>query len=245
MGNWCDGEVLGFDFETTGVDRFNDVPVSYALVTLVGGERVSTRSGLINPGRTIPAGATEVHGITTERAYAEGMPLAEAMEMIGNAVADASSRDVPLVGMKLDYDLTILDTQSRRLGGAGLSDRGWCGPVLDAVVLDRHHDRFRKGSRTLGNLCAHYGVVIDHAHDAVADAVASAGVLFALAACFAELAQADPRALHEAQIGWHREWAEGYDDWRLERGMTPMDRRDYLWPLAPELPTVPFMRLTA
>jgi hypothetical protein len=42
MGNWAMGEVLGFDFETTGVDRFNDVPVSYALVTLIAGERVST-----------------------------------------------------------------------------------------------------------------------------------------------------------------------------------------------------------
>ena len=39
------GEVLGFDFETTGVDRFNDVPVSYALVTLMAGERVSTIVG--------------------------------------------------------------------------------------------------------------------------------------------------------------------------------------------------------
>ena len=29
MGNWAMGEVLAFDFETTGVDRFNDVPVSY------------------------------------------------------------------------------------------------------------------------------------------------------------------------------------------------------------------------
>ena len=62
----------------------------------------------------------------------------------------ASARGVPVVGMKLDYDLTILDTQLRRFGGVGLMERGWSGPVLDAVVLDRHFDRFRKGSRTLG-----------------------------------------------------------------------------------------------
>jgi DNA polymerase III subunit epsilon len=245
MGNWSNGEVVGFDFETTGVDRFNDVPVSYALVTMVGGVRVLTRTGLINPGRAIPEEATQVHGITTQRAYAEGLPLADAIEMISRIVLDASRRGVPLVGMKLDYDLTILDTQLRRLAGTGLCDRGWCGPVLDAVVLDRHHDRFRKGSRTLSNLCTHYGVVIEHAHDAVADAVASAEVLFALAACFPELGCADPYVLHQAQIGWHREWAEGYDDWRLGCGMTPMDRRDFIWPLPPEEPAAPFMRLTA
>src|SRR5580704_5894457 len=210
MGSWAMGEVLGCDIETSGVDLFNDVPVSYALVTLIAGERVSTSAGLIDPGRAIPGGATEVHGISTERARTEGMPLSDAMEMIAAAVVSASWRGVPLVGMKLDYDLTILDTQSRTLCGRGLTERGWCGPVLDAVVLDRHEDRFRKGSRTLSALCAHYGICIENAHDAIADAVASVEVLFALAARFASLGEAEPYELHMSQIGWHREWAEGY-----------------------------------
>jgi DNA polymerase III subunit epsilon len=235
MGNWVMNEVLGFDFETTGVDRFNDVPVSFALVTMVAGELVATSSSLVNPVREIPAGATEVHGITSERARAEGMPLRDAIELISDAVISAGQRGVPLVGMKLDYDLTILDTQCRRFRGDGLFERGWGGPVLDAVVLDRHHDRYRKGSRTLGALCAHYGVIIENAHDAAADAVASAQVIIAQAARFRELAEADLYALHEAQISWHREWAESYDDWRLGRGMPPMDRRDFIWPVAPAI----------
>jgi len=235
MGYWTLGEVLGFDFETTGIDRFDDVPVSFALVTVVAGDLVSTSSSLVDPGREIPAGATEVHGISTERAQAEGMPLDEAIEIVAEAVISASSRGVPLVGMKLDFDLTILDAQCRRLSGWGLVERGWDGPVLDAVVLDRHLDRYRKGSRTLGSLCAHYGVEIENAHDAVADAVASAGVLYAQAALFNELNEGEPAALHELEIGWHREWAEGYDEWRLEQGMTPMDRRDFVWPVAPKV----------
>jgi DNA polymerase-3 subunit epsilon len=239
------GEVLGFDFETTGVDRFNDVPVSYALVTLVAGERVSTSAGLIDPGRAIPSGATEVHGISTERARSEGMALPDAIEMIAAVVVSASVRGVPLVGMKLDYDLTILDTQSRTLCGRGLPERGWCGPVLDAVVLDRHEDRFRRGSRTLSALCAHYGVCIENAHDAVADAVASVEVLFALAARFALLGETEPIDLHRAQIEWHREWAESYDDWRVGQGMSPMDRRDFIWPVASAVVPAPVMRLTA
>ena len=37
--------------------------------------------------------------------------------------------------MKLDYDLTILDTQARAPLRMRVSiERGWCGPVLDAVV---------------------------------------------------------------------------------------------------------------
>ena len=233
MGNWATGKVLGFDFETTGVDRFTDVPVSFALVTVVAGVLVSTSSGLVDPGRDIPAGATEVHGISTERARAEGMPLRDAIEIVTRAVISASRERVPLVGMKLDFDLTILDAQSRRLFGLGLLERGWDGPVLDAVVLDRHLDQYRKGSRTLGALCEHYGVEIENAHDAVADAVASARVVYAQAARFDELDQAEPAALHESEIGWHREWAEGQDEWRLGQGMAPMDRRDFVWPVAP------------
>lgn len=235
MGNWAAGELLGFDFETTGVDRFDDVPVSYALVTIVDGEVVSAAAGLVDPGREIPAGATKVHGITTERARAEGVPLGEAIELVTEAVLSAGLRGVPLVGMKLDYDLTILDTQARRHSNRGLQERGWAGPVLDAVVLDRHVDRYRKGSRTLGALCEHYGVTIENAHDATADAVAAAKVLIALASTNEEVGAADPAALHRAQIGWHREWAEGYNDWRLGKGMPPMDGRDFVWPVAPAM----------
>lgn len=235
MSDWYIGEVLGFDFETTGVDRFDDVPVSYALVTVQGGEMTSNSAGLVDPGREIPTGATKVHGITTERARAEGIPLKEAIELVAETLLSASARGVPVAGMKLDYDLTIVDTQMRRFGGAGLMERGWSGPVLDAVVLDRHFDRYRKGSRTLGALCDTYGVDIGNAHDATADALASIRVLLALAAGHKELRDASLEALYASQVTWHREWAEGYDDWRSGKGMAPIDPRDYVWPVAPQV----------
>ena len=51
VATWTAGEVLGFDFETTGIDRFNDVPVSYALVPVVGGV---VRAELVRPHRPGP-----------------------------------------------------------------------------------------------------------------------------------------------------------------------------------------------
>jgi DNA polymerase III subunit epsilon len=233
MESWVTSEMLGFDFETTGVDRFNDVPVSYALVTMVAGDVVSTASGLIDPGRDIPAGATAVHGISTERARDEGMPLREAIALVSDGVLAASRRGVPLAGMKLDYDLTILQTQARDLCGWGPVERGWCGPVLDAVVIDRHFDPDRKGRRTLVDLCAHYGIEIGNAHDAGADATASIEVLFALAMRYDALWESDLFRLHHDQIDWHREWTEHYDQWRLSEGMVAIDPRDYVWPVAP------------
>ena len=90
VGGWPTGEVLGLDFETTGIDRFNDVPVSYALVSVVEGVVVRSWSGLIDPGRDIPPEATAVHGISTERAREEGMPLHAAISLVSDAVVAAS-----------------------------------------------------------------------------------------------------------------------------------------------------------
>ncbi len=231
--DWTEGEVLGLDFETTGVDRFGDVPVSYALVSVVDGVAVRSWSGLIDPGREIPLDATAVHGIRTEQARANGMPLEAAVALVTDAVVHAGRRGVPLVGMKLDYDLTILDVLASRYAGAGLSERGWSGPVLDAGVLDRHCDSDREGRRTLGDLCVHYGVTLEGAHDALADAIASVRVLFALADRYVELRDTDVAHLHSAQVEWHRQWTQDCEAWRLTKGLAPTDPRDYMWPVAP------------
>lgn len=237
--DWTEGEVLGLDFETTGVDRFADVPVSYALVSVVGGVALHSWSGLIDPDREIPPEATAVHGITTERARADGMPLEAAIALVTDAVVAAGRRGVPLIGMKLDYDLTILDVLSRQLCGRGLVARGWWGPVLDAGVLDRHYDGDRQGRRTLGDLCAYYEVALVGAHHAWADAFASVRVMFAMADRYGALRGADLARLHELQVEWHRRWTEDCDAWRSSRGMGPTDPRDFVWPVAPEaLPSV-------
>jgi len=233
MGAWAAGELLGFDLETTGVDRFEDVPVSFSLVSVVAGVVVRSWSGLIDPGRPVPPESTAVHGISTEQARAEGMPLIAALDMLADAVVAAGRRGVPLVGMRLDYDLTMIETQAGRLCGRGIVERGWRGPVLDAAVLDRHLDPDRPGRRTLGDLCAHYGIDITRPHDAMADAIASVEVVFALAARYEALWTADPDRLHAAQVGWHRTWASGYDDRRRAKGQVPIDPRDHLWPVAP------------
>ncbi|NUQ88686.1 MAG: 3'-5' exonuclease, partial [Glycomyces artemisiae] len=56
---WFEGPLLGFDTETTGVSVEQDRIVQAALVTGTG-----STTWLIDPGVTIPPGATRVHGIT-------------------------------------------------------------------------------------------------------------------------------------------------------------------------------------
>lgn len=232
LAGWPGTELLAFDLETTGVDRFADVPVSYALVAMRAGEVCSHDSALVDPGRDIPPGATAVHGITTERARTEGVPLTDAVAYLAARLLDASRRGVAIVGMKLDYDLTMLDACCRRQLGWGLAEEGFCGPVLDALVLDRHYDRYRKGKRTLGHLCGEYGVVIEQAHDAVADAEATLHVVSAMCRRYPELCSTPLVDLHQAQMTWHREWAVSFSAWRAAKGLPPLDERDGDWPIA-------------
>ena len=227
---WVSEELLGFDFETTGVDRFHDVPVSFALVRVVGGTVVERSCGLVDPGREIPAGATAVHGISSEHARRWGQPLADAITLVADAILDASVRGVPVVGMKLDYDLTMLDAQMHQLCGVGLGRLGWCGPVLDGLVLDRHFDRYRKGRRTLVDLCANYGVLMANAHDASADAEASVRIVRAMTLRFPRLGEMPCEVLHRRQIRWHREWAESFDEYRRDQGKPGLCRDDFVWP---------------
>lgn len=229
---WHAEELLAFDLETTGVDRLSDVPVSFALVWVRAAEVVSLETAIIDPGRVIPPGASAVHGITTERARRDGMPLSTAVVRIAGAVVGASRRDVPIVGMKLDYDLTMLDSCYRRETGRGIEDDGFRGPVLDALVLDRHFDRYRRGKRTLADLCGHYGVAIEHAHDAVADAKAAVDVVVAMCRRYPDLCASAPHELHVAQAGWHSEWLASFSEWRMRKGLAPLDDHDARWPIA-------------
>ena len=180
------------------------------------GRRRQSWSGLIDPGREIPAGATAVHGITTEQARDEGMPLRRRSAWWptpSSRPAGAASRGGDEARLRPDHPRHA----GRASGPAGIVERGWCGPVLDAVVIDRHFDPDRKGRRTLVDLCALYGIDIGHAHDASADAIASIEVLFALALRHAVLREADLAPPPRDQVAAGTTTGHSYDGWRLSR----------------------------
>jgi DNA polymerase III subunit epsilon len=231
LASWVHDEWLAFDLETTGVDVQTDVPVSFALVDMRDGEVISSRYSLVDPGREIPPGASEVHGISTERAQAEGIPLDVAIEEIASALADASARSVPVVGFNLAYDLTMIDACCRRLDGCGLVERGWSGPVLDPIVMDKHLDRYRKGGRTLGVLCEAFGVTNEAAHDARGDAIAAALLLRAYAERFDEIGGTELDELYRSQMTWHRTWAGGFSDYLLRNGRSGLGDEEFEWPI--------------
>lgn len=204
MSAWHRDELYAFDLETTGTDVNTDRIVT-ATVARIRGADVETRSWLVNPGIPIPTGASNVHGITTEQAIAQGMSPYEAVLQIAGFLARAVVDERPVVAFNASYDFTLFDREARRHGVAYGQPR-----VIDPFVIDKHLDKWRKGKRTLTACCEHYQVRIDGAHDATADALAAARVAWRMATTWPDELQVPLAQLHANQAQWRAEWARDF-----------------------------------
>ncbi|SEO39269.1 exonuclease domain-containing protein [Actinacidiphila rubida] len=235
---WYEGPLAAFDTETTGVDVEQDRIVSAALVVeTADGRPAGTSRWLVDPGVPVPESARAVHGLSDAFLRRHGRRPAPVMEELARHLAAASAAGTPLVVMNAPFDLTLLDRELRRHRGVALSayfsGPAWC--VVDPRVLDKHLDRYRKGRRTLTDLCAHYGVVLDGAHDAAADAAASLTLVRAIGRRFAgRLDGLGPAELHTRQAIWHAAQSRGLQAWFASNGSD--ERCDPAWPLRPQPP---------
>jgi DNA polymerase III subunit epsilon len=136
----------------------------------------------------------------------------------------------------------VLDREQRRHGieRSPLAPADF-GPVIDPLLIDKHLDRYRKGSRKLVAICEHYGAKLDDAHEAGSDALAAARAAWVLgakgeivrrvwdaktgaekAALVREWAEVrnDARMLHDAQVRWAYDQAISLQDYFRKQGQT-------------------------
>ena len=226
MTPWPDRPICAFDLETTDRDPRNARIVT-ACVATFDGDRIDTRSWLLDPGISIPEETTAIHGITTARARAEGLDYLEGYRQIRRAVCDAWERGHIVVAFNASYDLTVLDAEGRRLGLSGLD----IGTVVDPYVIDREMDRSRPGRRTLQAVCEVYGVSLTDPHEAEADALAAGHLTRALVARYPQLGELDIMA---DQAAWHAERQRSFAEYLRGLGREVRDVDDS-WPV--RLPT--------
>ncbi len=224
--HWYD--TLGvFDLETTGIDVATSRIVS-ANVSIIGpdGEPFERKDWLADPGVDIPLQASNVHGITTEHAQAEGRPAAEVVAEIVAAIRSVFDRGYALTVYNAPYDLSLLRHESNRYGIDPLEDPS---PVIDPLVIDRAVDRFRKGKRTLEATAVVYGVNLMDAHDAGADAIAAGRVAQALAVREPGTLSVPADELHRLQIGWSAEQSASFAEY-MRRTHNPNFVETTGWP---------------
>lgn len=231
--NWHAGWLTGFDVESSGVDPRRDRIVSATVVHVHGSDRSKKpiiNRWLVNPGIEIPDGATAVHGITTERARTEGMPPVEVLPQILDQLAHATVNGHPVVVYNARYDMTMLRSECVRHGlGADAVPQP---AIVDPLVLDKQLDRYRKGSRKLVDVAAHYRVALDGAHDDTQDALAAARLAWRMAQ-HADIRGMSLSELHTAQIKWAADQAASFQEYRRKTDPTAIIEGQ--WPALPEI----------
>ena len=113
-----------FDTETTGLPRNWKAPVEAVdnwprmiqlawILTDEAGNELASANRIIRPqGFVIPPDASRIHGITNDRAIAEGIDLAEAVQEALPSIQEAEI----LIGHNISFDEMILGAECIRLG---------------------------------------------------------------------------------------------------------------------------------
>lgn len=231
---WREATWLAVDTETT-----SPLPEEARIVTACVGTASpagwSARCWLLRQADPIPAEATAIHGITTEKANADGADPAVALPEIVAAIRDGWANGGVVVGQNIGYDLTVLDRELRR---HGLPPITIDGPIVDTLVIDRALDRYRKGSRKLADMATHYGVELgENAHGAEADAQAAARIAWKLGPQLPEdpdqLMSWQQRQYAQQRLGLALHFLDTADD-GLDTAMSIASRLH--WPLTPYQP---------
>lgn len=236
---WHRELLIGFDLETTGTDPSEARIVTGAVIEVRAGEVLGRREWLADPGVEIPEDAVAVHGISNERAAADGRPAAEVADAIAGVLTAYWQTGVPVVAYNATFDLSLLSAELRRHGLPSLRARlggSEPAPVIDPYTIDRSVERYRKGKRNLEAVCTEYGVLLESAHDATSDALAAARLAIAIADRHPKLAAFGPAELHRRQIEWYAEWAADFQNFLRRKGNADAVV-DGTWPLREEFST--------
>lgn len=165
-------DYLALDIETTGLSPERDRIIEIGAVKYKNGEAAGEFSCLVRTYGPLPEKITELTGITDEM-LAGGC---EEKTAITEFLAFAKEMPV-LLGHNIGFDYSFIKVAALR-----------CGMEFEREALDTL--QFAKklhpelASRTLTALCAHYGIVQEHAHRAAEDAVSAHRLYRALAAKF-------------------------------------------------------------
>lgn len=156
-----------FDTETTGLHPGQgDEIISIGAVRVFNGRVLEQEffDQLVDPGRSIPAQSTAIHGITRE--MTRGQPgIAEVLPRFSRFAADTV-----LIGHDVGFDLQFLRRSEAAI--AAMLEQ----PVLDTLLLDAllHPDH---DSHSLEEISARLGIDVRGRHSALGDATTTAQVL--------------------------------------------------------------------
>ena len=171
-------EFVALDLETTGLDASRDEILSIGMVSLKAGriELASAEHHLVAPLGPIPEASATLHHITDDTAAA-GAALREVLPKVLSRLGGRV-----LLGHHVGLEQAFLDAACKRLYGAG-----FLAPLVDTETLiqrwlERRNEAFGGHHLRLHALRERYGLPRYKAHNALADALATAELFCAFVA---------------------------------------------------------------
>lgn len=218
---WHRQPLASLDFETTGVNPREHRIVSFAALNDAGEDL----TGVVNPGVAIPDSATEIHGITD--ADVESAPLsADGLKPVVEWVDQLIESRTGLVVFNAPFDLTLLRAEIDR---CELTQPNWDELlVIDPLVIDWAIERGRLGARKLSDVAEYYGIDLDEAHNAQADAAAARDIAIELGARHRDVVTDSLPLLMLQQRYWAAARSTDWNKYALRRGIPLEDPRG--WP---------------
>ena len=147
-----------FDLETTGISRTFDEVVEISAVKVRSGQVVDEFSTLVNPGRHIPAGASQVNGITDQmvagyplfsQVLQEFLDFTEGLTLVGHNIAS--------------FDMKFIWRDAEKYYGETVPN-----DYVDTLKVARRHLSALPRHR-LVDLAEYYGISPEGAHRALND----------------------------------------------------------------------------
>jgi DNA polymerase III epsilon subunit family exonuclease len=177
-GTFAEQPGFVFDTETTGVAADTDRIVELGAVCFAGGRPVDERRMRINPQQPIPAGASAIHGIydadvaskPTFAVVAERFAMYLDGRMHGGVLPWLAAYN------GIGFDVPLINAEFQRIGSSVSVDPA---RVIDPMIFVRWHLRHLR-SRSLENICLHFGIDAGRSHSALDDARAAGTLLFRL-----------------------------------------------------------------
>lgn len=179
---------LHYDTETDGLNipgQPSDHPDQPGLVSISAilddkdGNELERFTTLVKPHRPISAEVTAIHGITTERAEKEGIPLAEAM----NKFAALAKRATTLVAFNNFFDFKMLKIGCARMQPGGNDPMRCLFEAMTAICTMDGARKFLNAGRFIKLGVAHqqlFNEKFENAHQSMADTEASRRIFYHL-----------------------------------------------------------------
>ncbi|MDR0930172.1 MAG: exodeoxyribonuclease VII large subunit [Clostridiales bacterium] len=172
-------EYIALDVETTGLSPENNAIIEIAAIKFSRGEVIDEFVTLVNPNCFLPKRITEITGITSSMLHS-APTYDDIIDDFLNFIGDWT-----IVMHNKDFDTGFISAMCEQYGHSFTND------TLCTLRLSRQLLPALKNHK-LGTVCQHFNVVIDGAHRAKADAIATGEIFWYLTAILNSANNANP-----------------------------------------------------